>query len=86
MLRKEEIETAVKNGMGFNRKPNYPPEPVLTRITYDLLKRAFECGYKWGSRGANKEDCSEEGFVQLLNDYFGEPLHLFGEADDNRQE
>ena len=74
MLRKEEIETAVKNGMVFNRKPT---EPVLTKSTYVLLKHAFECGYKWGSRGADKEDCSEEGFVELLNEYFRE-------TDDNR--
>ena len=74
MLRKEEIETAVKNGMVFNRKPT---ELVLTRFAYDLMKHAFECGYKWGSRGADKEDCSEEGFVELLNEYFRE-------TDDNR--
>lgn len=70
MLTKDEIETAVKNGMVFNRKPT---EPVLTRFTYGLLKRAFECGYQCGSR----EDCFEDGFVSFLNEYFY--------ADDNRQ-
>ena len=37
MLTKDEIETAVKNGMVFNRKPT---EPVLTKRIYDLMRYA----------------------------------------------
>lgn len=76
MLRKEEIETAVKNGMVFNQKPT---EPVLTRKLFELLKWAYCAGY------CSAMDSMEEGFVLLMNDYFGEAQYPFGEADDNRQ-
>ena len=75
MLRKEEIETAVKNGMVFNQKPT---EPVLTRKLFELLKWAYTCGYAWGNECADEKDDFEEGFVQLLNDFFGA-------TDDSRQ-
>lgn len=82
MLTKDEIETAVKNGMVFNRKPT---EPVLTRKLFELLKMSYSCGYAWGNKCADKRDGFEEGFVELLNEYFGEPLFPFRKADDNGQ-
>lgn len=61
MLNKEEIETAIKNGMVFNRKPT---EPVLTKKLFELLKWAYYAGY------CSAMESVEEGFAQLLNDYF----------------
>ena len=78
MLRKEEIETAVKNGMVYHRKPT---EPVLTRNLFELIKWAYCAGYRSGVNSMEME----EGFVQLLNDYFGKEQYPFGEADDNGQ-
>ena len=77
-MTKDEIETSVKNGMVFNRKPT---EPILTRKLFELLKMSYSCGYAWGNKCADKRDGFEEGFMELLKDYF----YPFGEADDNGQ-
>ena len=75
MLTKDEIETAVKNGMVYHRFNQKPTEPVLTRKIYDLMMLAYNLGY---DHGVKAEYSMEEGFVQLLNDYFGA-------TDDNGQ-
>lgn len=67
MLTKDEIETAVKNGMVFNRKPT---EPVLTSKLYDLLIFAYNFGYGHGVRAEDSENEYEIGIVKMLNDYF----------------
>ena len=68
MLRKEDIETAVKNGMVFDRKPT---EPVLTKKIYDLMMLAYKFGYDHGVK-AGETDFNEYklGIVEMWNDYF----------------
>lgn len=56
--------------MAITFKDNSTKEPILTKRLYDLMKWAYLVGYKWGASGANREDCSEEGFVELLNEFF----------------
>lgn len=74
MLTKDEIETAVKNGMVFNRKPT---EPVLTKRIYDLMRYAYKCGFTYGLRVHSNEDEEESetnfydmGLIDMLSNYF----------------
>lgn len=78
MLTKDEIETAVKNGMVYHRFNQKPTEPVLTRKIYDLMMLAYHFGYDHGVK-AGETDFNEFqlGIVEMWNDYFRQ--------NDNRQ-
>lgn len=72
MLTKDEIETAVKNGMVYHRFNQKPTEPILTRKIYDLMMLAYHFGYDHGVKANVGENEYETGIVEMWNDYFSQ--------------
>lgn len=56
----------------FTDNSSKTKEPILTKKLFELLKWVYCTGYRCGANSIEME----EGFMQLLNDYFGE-------SDDN---